>query len=214
MGWMIESWTDVILATTLCDPDLYLLNMLYGYKTSSDIFEDLKVAERKNELFSTLHWRTGKPGMLQSMESWRIGHDLAIEHQRKDDQLFALRFIKDFPRKCHQICFPYPTFLPYPVLSLKQQSGCSVNPTRRDQIWWTLASGWVVTDCLHSIWNCAMRISQPVGTEQWAGRPWWSNSEPWHLKPWCQGKLVCGKENREPYGQKPRCLKGLKDLDC
>ena len=56
MGWMIESWTDVILATTLCDPDLYLLNMLYGYKTSSDIFEDLKVAERKNELFSTLHY--------------------------------------------------------------------------------------------------------------------------------------------------------------
>ena len=30
MGWMIESWTDVILATTLCDPDLYLLNMLYA----------------------------------------------------------------------------------------------------------------------------------------------------------------------------------------
>ena len=52
---MIESWTDVILAITLCDPDPYLLNMLYRYKTSSDIFEDLKVAER-NELFSTLHY--------------------------------------------------------------------------------------------------------------------------------------------------------------
>lgn len=53
MGWMIESRTDVLSAITLCDPDLYLLNMLDGYKTSSDMFEDLKIAER-NELFSTL----------------------------------------------------------------------------------------------------------------------------------------------------------------
>ena len=50
---MLESWTDMLLAVTLCDPDLCLLNMLYGYKKSSDIFEDLKVAER-NELVSTL----------------------------------------------------------------------------------------------------------------------------------------------------------------
>ena len=27
-------------------------------------------------------WGTGKPGMLQSMESWRVGHDLVTEQQQ------------------------------------------------------------------------------------------------------------------------------------
>ena len=32
--------------------------------------------------------RTGKPGVLQSMRSWRVGHDLMIEQQQESSKGF------------------------------------------------------------------------------------------------------------------------------
>ena len=35
-------------------------------------------------------WRTGKPGVLQSMGLWRVGHDLVIEQQRNQRKTFVI----------------------------------------------------------------------------------------------------------------------------
>ena len=45
-------------------------------------------------------WRTGKPGMLQSMGSQRVGHDWATEQQQKPEQRCHQRYLQRLQASC------------------------------------------------------------------------------------------------------------------
>ena len=47
-------------------------------------------------------WGTGKPGMLQSMGSWRVIHNLMTE-QQTTIHLFAVSFLSHWPKKFVQL---------------------------------------------------------------------------------------------------------------
>ena len=51
-------------------------------------------------------WRTRKPGVLQTMGSQRVGHDLATEQQRWRDRERNYNYEANSPRKGEGVCLP------------------------------------------------------------------------------------------------------------
>lgn len=86
-------------------------------------------------LYSTGKERDKKTGHYNNL-LWRDKESSGNARSTQEEQpVFSLRFRKCFLRKCHQICLPHPTFLPYLYSAQSSKHPAfSVNPAIGDWI--------------------------------------------------------------------------------